>query len=169
MLFIASVQDTQWSVKLVGMSNLELSAPFSWAVDRVIHSDSLLCHGRDLNLIMTLLVAVEHYLHAVEDECSCLFFAHIISSSVLHENLTVVWRKTSQEEVLFDLGSVEITASKEDFAIIFADTSNDSCAPKWVHLHSHPIVLCPDEVVVVSWSHEESTVLRDFIVFSFLL
>ena len=92
----------------------------------LVHSHSSCCHRRDLDVVVSLLVAIEHHAHAILKESFGLSFRHVSSPSVLHEDLTVVRGKTSEKEVVFNTSTVQICHSKEYLSVNLADTSEDS-------------------------------------------
>ena len=81
---------------LVGLLLPPVKAPFR--VDSVwfVHCHTLSSDSGDLNVIESLLVAIEHDTHAFFDDFASLIFSQIFLPSVLHEYLTVMGGKPSE-------------------------------------------------------------------------
>ena len=146
-----SNEDAHGSELLVGHVPVPVEVPLG--VDSVgfVHGDALGSHSRNLNVVERFLVAVEHDPHAVFNDLASISLGQIFPPRVLHQNLAVVCRKTRQKEVSLNFGPIKISHAKENFPSALADTTDDRRAPERVHLHSAPIVVVRDKVVVVAW------------------
>ena len=62
----------------------------------LVHGHSGCRHRRDLDVVVGLLVTIEHHAHAIFKESFSLSFRHVGPPSVLHEDLAVVRGKTGE-------------------------------------------------------------------------
>ena len=92
----------------------------------LVHSHSSSRHRRDLDVVVGLLVTIEHHAHAILEESFGLSLCHVGSPSVLHKDLAVVSGKTSQKEVVLNTSTVQICHTEEYLTVNLADASEDS-------------------------------------------
>ena len=91
----------------------------------LLHSHASCRHRGDLDVVVGLLVTIEHHAHAVVKESFGLSLGHVGSPSVLHEDLAVVSGETGEQEVVLNTSPVQICHAKENFSVGLADTSKD--------------------------------------------
>ena len=92
----------------------------------LVHSHTGSRHCRDLDVVVSLLVTIEHHAHAILEESFGLSLCHVGSPSVLHKDLAVVSGKTSQKEVVLNTSTVQICHTEEYLTVNLADASEDS-------------------------------------------
>ena len=103
------------SPELVGLLAVELVVPFCLHRDRLVHRHARLCHRCDLQLVISLLVAVKQDLLAVAHELASFVLSHVWLPCILHQHLAEVCRQASVEEVVLDSCAVQVALTEEEF------------------------------------------------------
>ena len=128
-----SVSDSHWSEELVGMSVVEVHVRgrFNLVSLSELHTTGVR-NRRNLNLVVSLLISLEHLPQAVFEELFGFSFAHVSSPRILQENLAVVKTKTSRNKVLiFNFCSMEICSAQEH-SVLFVNTADNRSHVQWV-------------------------------------
>ena len=165
-----SVSNSHWSIEFV--CSIIVALKVGASIDSVwrAHLDTVFVgHSRDLDVIMCLLVTVEHDLEAVLHDFLGLSLGHVSSPRILHEDLAVMQSKTSEKEVSLDLGAMVIRSSKENLIILLVDSSDNAGNPDRISLQSLLILALSNKIVVISWMEECSTVILDKVVLILLV
>lgn len=81
--FLGSDEDTKWSELLVSHGLVPVEAPRRFNPIWFVHCDTSSGHGRDLDVVMCLLVAVEHDTHAVFNDCTRLSLCKVLAPRVV--------------------------------------------------------------------------------------
>ena len=161
--------DASGSPELIGLFLVERKRPFRLNLDRLVQSHAVLGHSCDLELIICLFIAVEEHSLAILHQPASFLLRHVSPPAVRQQDLAVVGRKTSVQEVGLDAGAVEIALPKEKLICSFIVTCKDGHAPKRVHLESSLVAHAGYPVEVVSRFQKGGAVLLDLIILLLLL
>ena len=134
-----------------------------------LESDTFGVDFTNLNHIGGFLVSIVHHSVGLVHQGGGLFFGHVSSPLVSEENFAVVGTESSNQIVVFNLESMVINHAEERLSVLSVNSSNNSCEPVGVHIHSLVVHALRDPVEIIIGLEEVASILFNFILLAFLL